>query len=201
MSLNGWKGLVGGILLLTLTSCATRMANDVVSFHEGDMPNGETIAVEPVDQANSSSLEFKHYAEFIKESLQKIGYVPVDDQQAATLVAKVDYRISEGHSETKREPGGYAYYHFHYGHYYDPFYFGFRNRWFDDNYTYTVYDRTLQINIVNQANKETVFEGRVRSSGKENELAEIMPYMITAMFANFPGESGVTKVVTIEKNQ
>jgi hypothetical protein len=45
-----------------------------------------------------------------------------------------------------------------------------------------------------------LFEGRVQSTGREREIARVMPYMITAMFNNFPGESGVTKVVTIEKN-
>jgi hypothetical protein len=25
-----------------------------------------------------------------------------------------------------------------------------------------------------------------------------MPYMVTAMFTNFPGESGLTKIVTVE---
>lgn len=201
MNIRIWNWVLIGLALFMTSSCATRMSNDVVSFHEGDLPNGETIAIEPLDPKKVGSLEFKHYAVIIKENLQKIGYVPTDDIQSASLVAKVDYRVSEGRTETKTEPGGYAYYHFNYGRYYDPFYFGFRNRWVSDNLTYTVYDRTLKVNIVKASNSDVVFEGRVRSSGKENELAEIMPYMITAMFANFPGESGVTKVVTIEKNQ
>ena len=46
---------------------------------------------------------------------------------------------------------------------------------------------------------EVLFEGRVQSIGKAKEIATVMPYMITAMFNNFPGENAVTKVVTIEK--
>jgi hypothetical protein len=47
---------------------------------------------------------------------------------------------------------------------------------------------------------DRVFEGRVESNGTESSLPEVMPYLITAMFNNFPGESGTTKVVTIEKD-
>jgi hypothetical protein len=58
------------------------------------------------------------------------------------------------------------------------------------------------MNIVsNDRLRSHLFEGRVRSSGRQGELAEVMPYLITALFQNFPGESGVTKVVTIEMDE
>ena len=49
--------------------------------------------------------------------------------------------------------------------------------------------------------KARLFAGRVQSRGQQSQLPDIMPYLITAMFSNFHGESGVTKVVTIEMNE
>ncbi len=49
-----------------------------------------------------------------------------------------------------------------------------------------------------RADGEKLFEGRAVSIGRDNKMPEIMPYLAQAMFTNFPGESGVTKVVTIE---
>jgi len=96
---------------------------------------------------------------------------------------------------------GYARYHFYYGHFHDPFYYGFYDDWRPEVYTYTVYNRLLRMNIVSADDEQkVVFEGRVQSIGREREIARVMPYLITAMFSNFPGESGVTKVVTIDKN-
>ena len=44
-----------------------------------------------------------------------------------------------------------------------------------------------------------LFEGRVESVGKDNRLADVMPYLVQAMFTDFPGTSGVTKQVTINE--
>ncbi len=201
---QGWNIVLAGALVLLVSACASKLTSDVVSFHEGDLPDGEKIAVVPLDEAKQKSLEFQHYAELIEQSLKKMGYVPVENPDDAELLARVDYSVSEGRVETRTRmepPRGYAHYHFYYGRYYDPFYFGYYDRWTPDIRSYTVYDRTLEMNILNADSDEVVFEGRVRSTGRENEIAEIMPYLVTAMFTNFPGESGVTKVVTIEKDR
>ena len=187
--------------ILFLVSCASRLSNDVVRFHEGNLPQGETIVIKALDPEKRNSLEFEHYAAMIREHLQKIGYKPVTEPDSAELVAAVDYAVSAARTETRREAGAYAYYHFHHGYIYDPFYFGYRNYWPMDTITYTVFDRTLKMNIERVDDGKVMFEGRVRSSGRDNEIAEIMPYMITALFNNYPGESGITKVVTIEKNR
>lgn len=45
---------------------------------------------------------------------------------------------------------------------------------------------------------EIIYEGRTVSEGLKKNLPEIMPYLIEAMFTNFPGESGVTRTVRVE---
>ena len=198
-------GLFAVPLLFLLGGCTPGLKSDVVTFHEGQLPKGETIRVVPADPDKRGSLEFEHYAKLIREHLRKIGYTPVAQDQPSLLLAEVDYGVSEGVTEVRTEPRGYAHYHFYYGRFYDPFYYGFYPTWTwqPEVVAQTVYNRRLTLNIVSpelDGTDRVLFEGRVQSTGSEQEIARVMPYMITAMFNNFPGESGVTKVVTIEKN-
>ena len=189
---------VGAVLL---AACAATMKSDVVTFHEGKLPRGETIRVESMGELRRGSLEFGHYADLIRNHLRRLGYTPVTADRPATLVAEVDYSVSDGQTEIRSEKRSYVRYHFYYCRFHDPFYYGFHRDWPPEIYAYTVYNRMLRMNIVRvDPQREVLFEGRVQSIGRENEMAKIMPYLITAMFTNFPGESGVTKVVTIEKN-
>jgi len=43
-----------------------------------------------------------------------------------------------------------------------------------------------------------VFEGRVESVGRDKRLPEVMPYLVEALFTDFPGESGVTREIKVE---
>jgi len=188
-------------LLALLTSCAGTLRSDVVTFHEGVMPYGETIRVEAVDTALSGSLEFQHYADMIRKELGRLGYTPVPAGEPTQLVARVAYSVSEGQTEIRSYPNnnGFARYQFWYGHYHTPYYYGFSTDWEPEIYSYTVFNRKLEIDIQQATDGKVLFEGRVQSLGREREIAKVMPYLVTAMFTNYPGESGVTKVVTLEK--
>lgn len=189
---------------LLLSGCTNLFQSDVVTFHEGPLPQGETIRVVASDPGKIPSLEFKSYANLVSEELRKIGYTPVMDENADTqLLAEVDFSIETGEPLVNiDDPNRYARYHFAAGRFYDPFYFGIYDSWNPQVSTTPTYLRNLQLNIVeNDATMNHVFEGHVQSLGYDNRLPEIMPYLVTAMFKNFPGENGVTKVVTIEKDR
>jgi hypothetical protein len=189
---------------LLLSGCANSLRSDVVTFHEGPLPNGETIRVVPLDPEKAPSLEFRSYAEIVNEELRKIGYTPVTEEDGrAQLLAEVDYSVEPGQPAVDvNNPNRFVRYHFSAGRFYDPFYFGIYDTLGPDLYTTPTFLRNLELNIVrNDETMERIFEGRVQSSGYDNQLPEIMPYLVTAMFKNFPGESGVTKVVTIERDQ
>jgi Domain of unknown function (DUF4136) len=89
--------------------------------------------------------------------------------------------------------------------YYDPFwgpsyYNGFGGLWDQPEvYSYSVYTRKLNVDIARGGKDgEQVYQGRLESPGRDNRLPEVMPYMVQAMFLDFPGQSGVTRKVTIE---
>ncbi|MDT8399180.1 MAG: DUF4136 domain-containing protein [Pseudomonadales bacterium] len=192
------------VLLGLLSGCASVLRSDVVTFHEGPLPSGETIRVVPLNPDNAQSLEFRAYARLVSEQLAKIGYTPVNSDTASVdLLAQVDYSVDMGAPDVRLDRGAhYARYHFYYGRYADPFYFGIYDTWTPEVYSYPAYLRRLRLNIVRtDADSSRIFEGRVESTGRQSSLPEIMPYLVSAMFKNFPGESGVTKVVTIEMDE
>src|SRR5687767_2379716 len=79
---------------LLVSGCANTLTSDVVTFHEGPQPNGETIRIVPIDHEKAPSLEFRSYADLVYEELRKVGYIPVTDENAsAELVAEVDYSV------------------------------------------------------------------------------------------------------------
>ena len=196
--------VVSASIGLLLSGCTNLLRSDVVTFHEGPLPAGETIRVVAADPEKVPSLEFKSYANLVSEELRKIGYTPVADESVdVELLAEVDYSVESGEPFVNvDDPNRYVRYHFGAGRFYDPFYFGVYDTWNPQVYTTPTFMRNLQLNIIsNDDAMNRVFEGRVQSTGYDNQLPEIMPYLVTAMFKNYPGENGVTKVVTIEKDQ
>jgi len=211
--------LFTGIALLVLGACALKGGQyNLVTFNEGKLPRGETISIQPVESLAPDSLEFSYYRVLMADKLRKLGYTPVASDEPATLVATVDYSVSDGQKRfgSEQRSGAtyipsyfsnysskypskyYARYHFYNGRHHSPFYYGYSDQWPPEHYSYVVYNRKLEINILDSSTAEKLFEGRAQSIGREKEIASAMPYMITAMFNNFPGENGITKVVIIE---
>jgi len=60
----------------------------------------------------------------------------------------------------------------------------------------TFYDRKY---FVEQGKLLSVYEGKVVSDGSEEELFVVMPYLIEALFKEFPGNNGSTRNVIIKK--
>jgi hypothetical protein len=189
-----------GVAALLLAACAAPFKGEVTTFHEWKHPHGDTIRIVPLDERKLGSLEFREYAGLVAERLQQMGYSVVGEDESSQFVAQMDYFIDTGRTEIQTWPSDAVWYHFSYGHYRDPFYYGV-GYWGPEVYSYTVYTRSLSVVIRSTPDGgpgTVVYEGRVHSVGASHRLEEIMPYMVTAMFTNFPGESGLTKIVTVE---
>lgn len=184
-------------LAVMLGGCATQVTSEVTRFHQDAKPMGETIAIVPVDQAKQGSLEFASYARLVAGKLTEIGYKVVDVSANPDLMARMDYTVGPAQTKIQSWPRNYVYYQFNYGSYF-PYYYS--HYWDEPEiYSYTIYPRTLDLKII-RSGGESLFEGHVKSIGREQNINQVMPYLVEAMFNNFPGESGVTKVVTIQKD-
>jgi hypothetical protein len=194
---------------LTLVACASTFRSDVARFHRlNDAPHDAQFVVVPADAGKQGSIEFAQYAALIRRELSGFGYRPLSEAGAADLTVEIGYGVSKGEQVVRSRPTiFYGFYGLH-GHS-SPFYTGYWYRGalygdypfgYGDVYTETMYTRTLNMVIVRigDSGREILFEGEVVSVGRDRRLPEIMPYLVQAMFTNFPGESGVTKEVVIK---
>jgi hypothetical protein len=203
------RACLAGALLLGLGACAAQVKSDVARFYDAaQLPKSGTFRVVPADPKLQGSLEFAAYAAQVSDQLRKLGYTPVADGAAADLDVKFGFSVSDGATKVETRPGvrsAFSYYR------YSPYYGGFRSwspwyspwgSWWDDPwgapevYSYTVYTRKIDMTIA-QGDKQ-LFQGRVESVGRDNRLPEVMPYLVQALFTNFPGENGMTKRVVID---
>ena len=53
---------------------------------------------------------------------------------------------------------------------------------------------------IQRANGELLFEGNALMNDYRDRLPRVMPYLVDAMFTNFPGQSGETEVVRLERS-
>jgi Domain of unknown function (DUF4136) len=200
--------------VLLLSACASSINSDVTRFHRLAAPSGETFRVVASDSNKTGSLEFDTYARQVSDQLARVGLRPADAAATPTLEVKLDYAISGGKEKIASRPGSYSlglssywnsgfygrrgrhggYYPYFAG--YDPFWdYGFRE---PEIYSYTVYTRSLKMDIAKTGSNEKLFEGRAESIGSDNRLPEVMPYLVQAMFTGFPGNSGITQRVKID---
>lgn len=207
----GFVGLV--------SACSSTFKSNVSRFHELPTPQGESVVIVAADPAKSASLEFASYANIVGTYLARQGYVPAGDGKADLIVA-LEYSVDDGKVMVRSYGSrfafgyGYGFHHFghrghfshfghfgRFGHYYSPFY-GYYDPFGYDVRSYVNYTRKLTMEIrPNNEGSKNMFEGTVESKGRSNDLPDLMPLMVQALFTDFPGVNGTTDRVVIELNK
>ncbi|MDG1708900.1 MAG: DUF4136 domain-containing protein [Emcibacteraceae bacterium] len=219
--------IIFSFLMITfLAACNQTIRSDVMRFHQLPKPSGEKIVIIPMNPEYNSSLEFATYAALVGNALGSYGYVPADGAEP-DLIVELEFGVDEGQRTIRRSAGMYSplFYGGYYGGFYrpwspyrNPYYFGgghYRSPlYYGGMYDpfgyyplgyqsrvqeYVSYNRHLKMVIKsNQEGAQNLYEGEVKSRGRNNNLNEVMPYMVQAFFANFPGESGSSESVAIQ---
>lgn len=198
------------ISFLLLNGCSAFIVSDVTVFHE--IPEsfpGTTYAVIPFKE-QQNSLEHRNYELSVKRELSSRGFseVPAED---ADIVIFITYGIDDGKQVVESYPifgktgvsssytTGSLYSYGRYGNYsgtttYTPTY-GVVGTGVS---TSTVYTRYFKLEILDKdalAKKQIIklYEGKVESKGGVGHLPVVLPYMIKALFEDFPGKSGSTR--------
>ncbi len=195
-----------GVAALLLAGCAARFKSDVARFYTPALPKGETFQVVASDPAKVGSLEFAQYAELVRNKLIAQGYRPAAQGETPTLDVRLDYGVSTGREQIRSTPtpafgfyglAPYGYYGYYpYGRYGFGGYGAFGG---SDISSRTIYTRGLNLEITKAGKpEEKLFEGRALSDGTDGRLTEVVPYLVQAMFEDFPGQSGVTQRVVIK---
>ena len=197
------------------SGCASYLTAQVTSFHEaGDKRlTGRSFAIVPTKE-QADSLEFRAYADLVRDALVREGLVAASESQAELRVA-MRYSVDSGQAVTYGYPAyGYASYGPVWG--WTPYYGPGGRVHYMWTATYPVgygvvgtsyaqailYRRELRVEITdpragNDRKGGRLFEGTAISEGESASLAPVMPAMVRALFSDFPGPSGVSRRVQV----
>jgi hypothetical protein len=210
------------LALLTATGCAQNFNANVSRFQAMPSAQGQSFAIKPADAKLNGSLEFSTYARLVTSKMTALGYREAAPGEAANLLVSMDYGVDEGKERQRSVPRyssfdscygfydpwcrpyyGYGRYGsrynwgrgYYYSGFYDPFLFG---AGYDDYVEkYTVYTSGLNLNISKAGTSERVFEGKAQAMSLSNNMTQLVPNLVEAMFTGFPGNSGETVRITV----
>ncbi|MDG1995499.1 MAG: DUF4136 domain-containing protein, partial [Emcibacteraceae bacterium] len=195
-----YKNFIIFSALLLLASCANNIKSNVTRFHQLPPANGQSIEVISIDPALQQSIEFGTYADMIGSQLGSYGYTSATDGKSH-YIAEISYSIenARGVIVENSSPisvgvgvGGGSRRGTSVG-------MGISTS-FGSGSRKEEYVNRLHMNIINLATTERVFEGHAENTTNNPNLSQSMPFLINAMFENFPGESGATNTVTVKPN-
>ncbi len=212
------------LALLSLAGCAATPFRADVSRFQSQLPpaQGQSFTIKAANAADDGGIEFSQYAGLVSAEMQKLGYAPAAKGAAADLTVKLSYIVDEGKERqvVRQDPfydpfWGYGRFGGSYGRpylartrsgrlryvhgFYDPFLWGghgFGSRGYDIT-NYTVYTSGLDLKIEKSASGERVFEGKAEAKSRSNRLPYLVPNLVSAMFTDFPGNSGETVRISV----
>lgn len=183
--------------LMLLGGCAgTAFRADVTRFHEMPAPAGEGILIEPLDPAKAG-LQFARYADLVGQHLGALGYQPAKDT-TPEIIARIDYSITEqpgirddsgpriglGLGGGSGHVGG-----------------GIGTSFSLGGGPKPVYLSRLVVVLVAREGGQRLFEGRAENLGKNPDLSAVMPLLAQALFTGFPGVSGRTEQIEVQRQK
>ncbi len=196
---------------LLLSGCATTIRSEVTAFHQwpAALPGKTYVFMRPP----SADLERQNYETLLRERLAKLGLQEASTGEPAALAVTMNYAVNGRDVRVIEtvlvDPWygtpwyGPGYYNPYWGWpgYGSPFY---GPMWpampvaREQQRRYTVFHRELKLRIDDVAKKQPLYDVTVKSDGEEGNLAKLMPYLIDSAFKDFPGKSGVPRVVELK---
>jgi hypothetical protein len=208
-----------GAAALGLSACAETLNTTVSRYQAMPAPQGQTFFVVPAGgMAANGGLEFQRYAGLVAQQLQARGYTPASNAQSANMIVQFGYGVDRGQVRYVDDPfyGGYGRYGFGgfygsrlgYGFYRPRFGWGYGGglySWgWDDPFwygggidSYVEYHSQIDLHIRQAATNAPLFDGRAQARSETNRLDVVIPSLVDAMFAGFPGRSGETVRISI----
>ena len=175
------KKLLLFALALTMVGCVNYKVH-VTKFHtfgqntEQAFALNKTFDVLPLDKQKKGSLGFEAKAKLVAVKLEQYGMRR--EKKTPELYVFLEYSIGGERTMVEGDAEGVT--------------------------SYTVRTRRLSIDIVDaKASTDNVvkkiYEARVVSTGTSGVIDEVVPYLIEAVFKDFPGVSGTTEKFIINE--
>ena len=197
--------------LLALSACATGFPAEVQRFQAMPAPQGQSFYVQAADPEKRGGLEFAQYADLVRRHMIELGYSEAPSAEQATMLVSLDYGVDQGRDRIQLYPSTFRH-HYGFHPYYsrfgyrgfrrNPFYWGWYDPYFDspfgyDARVYTVYTSYLDMDIRRASDGQALFEGLAQARSRTDDLPELVPNLVEAMFTGFPGNSGEAVRITV----
>ena len=216
--INRWWRLALAVgVAAALSGCATKIRNNVTAFHE--WPAGlenKTYVFSRTDQ-QVNDLEYRNYENLLRAELARLAFDEQESAANARLRASMQYQstVRDVHLiQPVVDPYYYPYYPWGWGGgpgfgpwrgpqgYYPPGVY-YPGDWGppivqQQESRYQVYSRQLKVMITDATTGRHLYDVTVTSEDDLGPLPVAMPYMIKSAFKDFPGPSGVPRVVELE---
>jgi hypothetical protein len=189
-------------VLALLSGCGTTIKSQVTPFHEWPNYVQDKTYVFERTKEQDNNLEYRNYENLVRGELRRLGFEEASDLRSARLKASLGYSIKARDVRVSypvvMDPYWYGpAWRGYYGPFYDPFWFGppmVERR--EENYQ--LFTREMRFTLSQMSNDKKVYDTTVVSEGTNGSLATVMPYMVRAAFEDFPGRSGVPRVVELK---
>lgn len=184
--------LVSCILMMVLGACQPRLRADVTRFYSlPPIAAGQSFAIAP-ETAQASDLEFQHNSALLSGALQGRGFYPASAYTGADLIAVLHYGNVGSHTEIYTEPGGPGW---------------GRPGWWGHPYppevsSYTYYSQFVDVALFDgpawrAGQQHMLYQARALTESGVRDLNVSMPYLLRALFSDFPGLNGQTVRVVV----
>ncbi len=180
-----FAGLSLAALVLLLAGCTRSFEAEVTRFHQITRVGGQSATVVAADP-RLEGLEFASFADIVGRHLERYGYSAAG-QATPDLRVVMGYGLAEIGSERSGPIVGIGV--GHYGRHVGVSYSGLFNV---GGGRRTYYSYRLDLVIEDAATGQRIFEGHSVTSGQGGDMGAVMPYLVAALFENFPGNSGET---------
>jgi len=196
---------LGGLCLaaaLILGGCAAKLTTQVTHFQRWpDNAAGQTFRMAPTPINAPNALEHQTYAGLIQTALESTGLTPVHTQNNATprFLVSFEYASPMRQEWTQQWHNPYPFYPWWgLSHYYGGWGWGGGMHMMPALVPVTVYENTLTISIQDTQNDEQVFKTTARATTHRAQLPRVMPYLVRAVFDDFPGNNGQDREIKYE---
>jgi len=205
---------------LALSACVAPFEARVARFQQLPAASGNSFVIEPRDKSLEGGLEFATYANLVRQKLIAAGYQEAASPEAAALTVQLDYNVSSPREKVRSRPGfggfggpwGPGFGGWGWGPYWGggfggwggawgPGFGGWGGGWNNEVYSVTQYNAVVAMRINRKGDNRSVFEGRAETVSNSNNLTRLVPNLVTAIFTNFPGNSGETVTVRFDPSK
>ncbi len=188
-----WAGSLLASAVLVLTGCAsTTLAARVTSFQQWPADaQGQPYRFVPTDVSQNNNLEYQTYQDMVRAGIGVTGVVEAQGSVKPRFEVSFKYGSTQTQIMVRQSYSPYFYGGYRYGS--DPRWGGnWGPNWVD--LPSVVYRNSLSLEIHDNAHGGAeVYRSSAYIITEHEDLLQTMPYLVQAIFDNFPGNNGAER--------